>query len=343
MKIFINLVCIFLFFITFLIDKAFCEPIYRPALRTLGIWLQESQLRLDINLWYPTFRTPKEITFNPWIVSAALNAPIAEGKYPLIILSHDSAGSRFIYHDTAAWLASQGYIVAAPTHPGDCFDNMDSIFTARQLLERMENIKAVFRVIMDDRDIGKHIETRAIGLVGYGSGGTACLLLGGAIPECDSLSKWCAEGLKKNPYCAPSIKEKMDKMCLALKGENFGNSFEIKAVVAVSPAYGMLFGQNSFRETDIPILVIAANRDNINTSEFNSEYIGRLLGSKAHYYELATADTGALMASCPPLMQQDLPELCLSVDEKERKIIHRNLHNAIKTFFSSCFQKDEKN
>lgn len=342
MKIIVTLVCLVLFYVLSPYEQALCAQKYKPALRTLGIWIQDPQLRLDINLWYPTYRSPKEVNFNPWTVFAALNAPVAEGKYPLIILSHDTAGSRFSYHLTAAWLATQGYIVAAPTHPGDCFDNMDSLFTATQLVERMDNIKAALRLIIADKEVGKYVETNSVGLIGYGTGGTACLLLAGAMPECALLSAWCGKGINKNPYCAPNIKEKMDKMCLTLKDKNFEKEIEIKAVVAISPAYGMLFGYNSFVKTLSPILVISANRDKVNNPEFNSEYIGRLLGSKAHYYEVPSADSGALLSPCPPSIEQDLPELCLSVDEQERKLIHRNINNVIKTFFSSCFQKEEK-
>ena len=42
-----------------------------------------------------------------------------EGKHPLILLSHDSAGSRFSLHELASELARNGFVVLAFTHPGD--------------------------------------------------------------------------------------------------------------------------------------------------------------------------------------------------------------------------------
>ena len=46
-------------------------------------------------------------------------ATIAEGLFPLVIISHGHAGSRFGHHDLAEQLARAGYVVAAVEHAGD--------------------------------------------------------------------------------------------------------------------------------------------------------------------------------------------------------------------------------
>ena len=56
--------------------------------------------------------------------SASRGAAPVEGQHPLVVLSHDSAGSRFSLHALASQLARNGFVVVAPTH---AHDNVDSL------------------------------------------------------------------------------------------------------------------------------------------------------------------------------------------------------------------------
>lgn len=47
----------------------------------------------------------------------AHNAPVAAGAFGLIVVSHGAGGMALLHRDLAMALASQGYVVAAPTHP----------------------------------------------------------------------------------------------------------------------------------------------------------------------------------------------------------------------------------
>jgi len=50
---------------------------------------------------------------------AVAAAPPEAGPFPLVVFSHGSAGSRLQFASLAEALASRGYVVAAPDHPGD--------------------------------------------------------------------------------------------------------------------------------------------------------------------------------------------------------------------------------
>ncbi|WP_312624739.1 alpha/beta fold hydrolase [Pseudofrankia sp. BMG5.37] len=50
---------------------------------------------------------------------AVVDAPPERGPFPLVVFSHGSAGSRVQFASLAEALASRGYVVAAPDHPGD--------------------------------------------------------------------------------------------------------------------------------------------------------------------------------------------------------------------------------
>ncbi len=165
---------------------------YNVGFKTIGYAFPEKNFRLDVNVWYPSKRKARELHYPPWTFSAARDAKPAEGLFPLLILSHPSPGNRFSCHDTCSWLAKQGYIVAAPTHHKDCMDNMQQIFTWEQLKTRAMDIRRLIDFLPTHKDLGPSIDPENIGIIGFGAGGTAALLLGGAQPGCSSWTDYCS-------------------------------------------------------------------------------------------------------------------------------------------------------
>src|SRR5262249_57587065 len=45
------------------------------------------------------------------------DAPVAAGNFGAMVVSHGAGGMALLHRDLAMALASQGYVVAAPTHP----------------------------------------------------------------------------------------------------------------------------------------------------------------------------------------------------------------------------------
>ena len=167
----------------FITVPALADNGYNPGFRTLGFWQQESGIRVDVNVWYPSVRAPRSLSYAPWTIRGARNGKPVPGRFPLILLSHPSSGTRFSFHDTAAALAARGFVVAAPTHPRDCMENMDHLFLWEQLKDRALELSATMDLLLADKDIGPSIDPKRIGVLGYGSGATAALLLGGYFDE----------------------------------------------------------------------------------------------------------------------------------------------------------------
>src|SRR5262249_39381491 len=80
---------------------------------------------LDTLVWYPA----KEGTGTP--DGAFLHdADVAKGRFPLVVFSHGSCGVPGQSPFLMSALASRGFIMVAPPHPGnttsiDCFENPD--------------------------------------------------------------------------------------------------------------------------------------------------------------------------------------------------------------------------
>lgn len=306
---------------------------YKAAFRTLGEIAGDPPLRLDINVWYPGNRAPRELNYSPWTLYAARNSQPAEGRFPLIILSHATSGTRFSYHDTAARLASRGFVVAAPTHARDSMQNMDDLFTWPQLENRVRELTAVIDLLLADKDLAGCIDPGRIGALGFGTGATATLLLGGALPDCAPWAKYCTIAGASDAYCSNWVRGKIDALCTSFPLKSSLADPRIKAIAAVAPGYGMLFGPTSFRYFYPPLLLVIAEAEKVDKAELHAKAIARLPDLKAIVLELPEADAGALMAPCPPAIAAELPELCLSVSAETRANISRRLNNALTDFF----------
>ena len=46
-------------------NPALADNGYNPGFRTLGFWQQESGIRVDVNVWYPSVRAPRSLSYAP--------------------------------------------------------------------------------------------------------------------------------------------------------------------------------------------------------------------------------------------------------------------------------------
>jgi len=95
------------------------EPV---GVRKISVVIQDYPRPLAVTVWYPSKGDGQVDKPNYDRIfdtgSAAVNATIREGRFPLVLLSHGS-GSRA---EGMGWIATElakaGYIVAGPNHPG---------------------------------------------------------------------------------------------------------------------------------------------------------------------------------------------------------------------------------
>lgn len=84
---------------------------------------------LDTVIWYPT--APGAGAINP-TYGAVVDAPLAAGgaPYPIVLFSHGSCGFPLQSIFLTAQLASQGFVVVAPPHPGNTINEFPNCGTS---------------------------------------------------------------------------------------------------------------------------------------------------------------------------------------------------------------------
>ena len=100
------------------------------GVRQIAAPSKERGANLDVTVWYPAQSGGEKVVLGESVffegTPAMLDAPISNGRFPLILLSHGAglAGNPQAISWIAAPLAKQGFVVAAPAHPGTSGKNI---------------------------------------------------------------------------------------------------------------------------------------------------------------------------------------------------------------------------
>jgi polyhydroxybutyrate depolymerase len=88
---------------------------YAVGYRILDVTMKDKKLAVAV--WYPTDAKPKGIVYSTGHKgTVGENAPVKEGQWPLVVLSHGFGGSGIGQVAVTEALAAHGWIVAAPDH-----------------------------------------------------------------------------------------------------------------------------------------------------------------------------------------------------------------------------------
>ena len=305
--------------------------------QTIGLWDAGTFTRMDVAIWYPTLRSPKVLKYDGWNISSAINAPIIKGKHPLIILSHDTSGSRFSHHDLAETLAKNGFIVAAMTHWNDNIDNLSKIFTLDQLEDRVHDISFLITTMLTNSQFASSIDKDHIAVIGFGPGGAAALLASGGRLDALHWNDYCTHAGKIDPYCSPYIKPRLSLMAQNVNKSRLYIDRRIKATVIIAPSYGMFFSSKSLKDLNIPFLILKAGLDPINRAPHHADAINsRMPISAKHFFDiLPLADHPALMSQCPQSISRDLKDLCIPMDQADREATQKSMARKIIKFLKT--------
>lgn len=312
---------------------ALAEAPLTPGFTTLGIWEPEQRLRLDVALWYPTRRPVSEVKYDDWVFQAARGARAVEGRHPLILLSHDSAGSRFSLHRLAAALARSGFVVAAPTHAGDNLDDMRLIFTPEQLFNRAEQLRGLLNALLRLPETEPLIDSNRVGVLGVGPGGAAALLLGGARLDRNGWEGYCQRTIAEDSYCSAWARPLMTRFAAR---PGLGTSLRdarIRAVAAVAPGFGMFFTREGLASMRTPVLLLRADLDATNLAPNHAEGIRGRLPAPPVYDVLRETDAASLMSPCAPTLTPNLPEMCAAATAERRERTQTQLASLTARFF----------
>lgn len=184
---------------------------------------------------------------------------------PLIIISHGLGGDLTTFAYLAKHLASHGFAVAMPEHPGSSASQIESLLTGlennvtppEELIDRPLDIKFLLDHLA--QDYSNQIDINNVGMIGQSFGAYTTLALSGAElnwstldTDCDNIqSSW---NLSLLIQCLALEIPKADT-AISLKDER------IKTAIAINPLTSSVFGQENLSQIDIPLMIVSGSAD----------------------------------------------------------------------------------
>jgi len=190
---------------------------------------------------------------------------------PVVVISHGLGSDRISFQYLARHLASYGFAVAVPEHPGSNAQQIQNLVTGRtnelaepaEFINRPLDIKDLLdyltKLSTTDPAYQGQLDLQRVGVIGQSFGGYTALALAGAGINFAQLENDCelenetwnlslllqcrARGLERNQY-------------------SFGDP-RIKAAIAINPIVSSILGETNLSQIKIPVMLIAGSADTV--------------------------------------------------------------------------------
>jgi len=286
---------------------------------------------LEAVAFYPSQIATDNIKIGPYRVKASSGAPIGEGRYPLILLSHGTMGSMWGHHDLATFLARNGYIVVTVTHAGDSFQDSSRVGAVSSIYGRPMQISAALTAALADPVLASHLDKNRIGFVGFSAGGTTGLILAGAKPDLSRFEDYCAKRPDDQSVCEARGKVRLDRPDLAPIADP-----RISAFVLMAPVR-LVFSPDGLKSVNAPMQVYVGEQDEELSPNANALTLAAEL-PKVQLQIIEKAGHFTFLAPCSTELAGAAPVLCTDNPGLDRTVLHKRINAEIAAFFDQTLE-----
>lgn len=261
---------------------------HKVGVKTIQIEDSSRKRSLTLEVWYPADFAAGDVEKTVYKAAigdtkfdlagqALRDAKLEAGKFPLVIVSHGQAGSRFVLTYLTEHLASEGYVVAAIDHTGSTYGDItppsyiSSI--ADRPLDQLFSIGAVAKEF-------KTADANNVALVGYSYGGYTSLNAAGVGLNKKDLEVYCAASNNEGPCFALPY---FDGLTAVRGSATIKPDPRVKAVFVMAP-YGIPWlSKTQFSDMKVPLFVAGGSYDDVAVYKRDAREAFNLSGSKSKY------------------------------------------------------------
>lgn len=215
------------------------------------------------------------------------------GKVPVIIFSHGLASRPEDFATRAEHLASYGFLVALPQHPGSDFGQAQAllngfsrdVFLISEFIDRPKDISFVLDELQR-RNLSEfkgQLDVESVGVAGHSFGGYAAMAVAGVPIDFNNLEADCKQEWS-------FLNTSMLLQCRALDLPRQTYRFtdpRVKAIAVGNPVNKSIFGVSGLQQLKLPIMLGAGSYDPATPFIFEQVPSFVTIGSPERYLALA--------------------------------------------------------
>jgi predicted dienelactone hydrolase len=286
--------------------------------------------------FYPSGDSGRGARLEGYQIAAAEDAPIAMGRFPLLMLSHGNTGTPLALHDLITSIAERGFVVVAVVHPGDNYLDQSRLGTLSNLYGRPLQVSAAITAALNEPMLSPFVNAEQVGVIGYSAGGETALILSGGQPDLSRLKVYCIERPYDTDACKRHGELVADRKDLTAHADP-----RVHALLLMAPL-SLMFGRHALATVHVPTLIYAGDNDQLVAVDKNAEALARKLPVKARYHALPGAGHFVFLAPCTPEQEHEMGALCKDAQGVDRAGIHRTLIDEAGRFFAQALGRPSR-
>ncbi len=295
---------------------------------------------VEIGIWYPSDAAPPE-TETLYGQHLSLDAPVAEGRHPLVVIAPGAGGWIGGHADTALALAEAGYVVAVAGHVGEGPETAAEL-PHDWMTGRPAELRAAIDYMTGGWKDAPDIDPSRIGVFGFSAGGYAALVAAGALPDIALAKSFCA-GNPREYACRRKLIDGAETGQLGPALEQVAGDGRIGAVAAAAPLFGFAFGALDLAGIDIPVQIWSGGLDLRVPHNTNGALVAAGLAAAPDVHVAERAGHFAFLAPCNPEMETAHPAKwamhCVDSEGFDRAAFHETLNAALVDFFDRSLDR----
>jgi predicted dienelactone hydrolase len=211
---------------------------------------------------------PVDIYFPQWRSSSA-GQP---GNVPVVVISHGLGSDRTTFAYLAEHLASHGFIVVVPEHPGSNSKQIQALLSGtgteiaapEEFLDRPLDIKFLLDELTKKAAVDSRygqMNLQKVGVVGQSFGGYTAMALAGAPINFAQLKSDCMADKLENTL---NISLALQCRAGALPVQAYQlRDPRVQAIIAINPINSAVLGQAGLSQIQIPTMIVSGNADTV--------------------------------------------------------------------------------
>lgn len=260
------------------------ETLIRQSQTAIDLVAQQANLEATAQPWNPAaarsdLRSPGSFTWQQLTIEVNnpqrdrpfptdLYLPQTTAPVPVVVISHGLGSDRSAFVYLAEQLASYGFAVAVPDHPGSDAQHIQALASgeANQVADPSEFIDRPLDVkylldrltfLSQSHLIPAQLDLQQVGVIGQSFGGYTALALAGARLNVEQLAAACStrDDLLNLSLLLECRAQQLPQPLPNLKDDR------VKAIIAMNPIGSSLFGASGFATLSVPTLIVSGSND----------------------------------------------------------------------------------